>query len=1045
MRTSRLRSIGSSIAPFGLAAAALGQPSPFSGALSPSIPYAQFNFPMDVDEDGDIDLLNVGYHLAYLANFGNGGMGPQQVLAFVSSYQFDAAKGDLNGDGRPDFAVVAADEYSGPGHLRVIRSTGIGQYGSRSTHLLTTPLRAVALGDVDRDGDLDAMVASNGIALHSFRNDGLGTLIGPSNHTVSVVMHDLAFIDVDGDGDVELACVPGVASGGVSVYSFDAAGVIEPPPTTFSAPHAPTRILVADLNDDDRDDIITAGSGAAFYSILLNNGTGGFHGAVTHALPASTGSIDAVDIDADGDLDLVFGSSGATTISIATNVGDGTMLPVVSMPTSGSAITHADLNKDGLPELIGTFLVPYLPTPGTADGVVVHWNRGDGRFALRKDGAPADQSADAISMDFDGDGHLDILCTAGESIRLRHGIGNGTFGPIVSYPIDGSVRRLCLADVNGDGEDDIAAATQSTSGIVVLLGTGGGEFADSVRVLSGYACSGLSAVDVDSDGDLDFVSAISGGIGIVRNNGDMTFQAPQIITTYVGAQVATAADVDGDGDPDIAATLYGQKNGTGTYHKLLSIYKNDGTGSFTKWQEAAAGLQPRDDVLLVDFDGDGDRDCLFVDSRSSLYLRRNDGNGTFGTWTSGFFGSGVTRISVADVNADGQLEVLAANTTGMRATVLTMYNGLFVTAHFAMRSSLIGTAITAGDFDEDGLVDIAVGGTTVLIQDDPASLPVDGACCTPAGACVQNVSGYECTELGGSFLGPTSTCLGVDCEAAPPPLGACCLGPYLCEQLSAAGCATVLGTYLGNGLSCAEGLCDPTGACCTAPYACVELTGADCATASGDYLGDDTTCAQGVCDPVGACCVGPYVCNVLSATQCAAVLGTYLGDGAACLGGVCDPVGACCIEIGVCDLLTSAQCSASGGVYKGDYTGCTPGLCDEPTGACCFACSPAGPVSPCPDFSNSPAFCIELSADDCSEAHGLYSGDNTACIGAACVCAADINGDGRTNATDFAVLASHFGQSPASCMTRPEGDLNCDGAVTLADFLILAGDFGCGN
>lgn len=57
-------------------------------------------------------------------------------------------------------------------------------------------------------------------------------------------------------------------------------------------------------------------------------------------------------------------------------------------------------------------------------------------------------------------------------------------------------------------------------------------------------------------------------------------------------------------------------------------------------------------------------------------------------------------------------------------------------------------------------------------------------------------------------------------------------------------------------------------------------------------------------------------------------------------------------------------------------------------------------------------------------------------------CAADITCDGATNAGDFTVFASNFGQGPGA--THNLGDLNGDGLVNATDFVILAGAFGCG-
>jgi len=55
-------------------------------------------------------------------------------------------------------------------------------------------------------------------------------------------------------------------------------------------------------------------------------------------------------------------------------------------------------------------------------------------------------------------------------------------------------------------------------------------------------------------------------------------------------------------------------------------------------------------------------------------------------------------------------------------------------------------------------------------------------------------------------------------------------------------------------------------------------------------------------------------------------------------------------------------------------------------------------------------------------------------------CAGDVDGDGETGLSDFAILAANFGLMGAS---RSDGDLDDDGYVGLSDFTILAGGFGC--
>lgn len=56
-------------------------------------------------------------------------------------------------------------------------------------------------------------------------------------------------------------------------------------------------------------------------------------------------------------------------------------------------------------------------------------------------------------------------------------------------------------------------------------------------------------------------------------------------------------------------------------------------------------------------------------------------------------------------------------------------------------------------------------------------------------------------------------------------------------------------------------------------------------------------------------------------------------------------------------------------------------------------------------------------------------------------CPGDVNGDGRTNANDFAIIAANYTAGPNWDLSR--GDLNDDGFVNATDFTILAGGYGC--
>ena len=155
--------------------------------------------------------------------------------------------------------------------------------------------------------------------------------------------------------------------------------------------------------------------------------------------------------------------------------------------------------------------------------------------------------------------------------------------------------------------------------------------------------------------------------------------------------------------------------------------------------------------------------------------------------------------------------------------------------------------------------------------------------------------------------------------------------------------------------------------------------------------------------------------------------------------------GACCIGNGCVDDVDPIACSTFCGIFVSDESTCASIAC-ETFGACAFHCALAAPAI-CPDPVNIVSNrCVVLTDTECAAAGGRFIGGDCNCAEPSMFpCAADVTGDGHTNAEDFTVFASHFGEGGPDCNALWEGDLNCDGAINAADFVILAGDFGCGN
>ena len=161
----------------------------------------------DADGDGDLDVFATqnGKQRTLFSNDGAGRFTPK---AMGTSYIYDAQAGDLDNDGDLDLVLLTVSDSS-PAVFdgTVLLNDGKGAFLENAAGLLVDATRTIALGDVDRDGDLDVFMASWGAAGarnpadQVWLNDGNAHFKpGDAPLTGSI---QILFADLDGDGDLD--------------------------------------------------------------------------------------------------------------------------------------------------------------------------------------------------------------------------------------------------------------------------------------------------------------------------------------------------------------------------------------------------------------------------------------------------------------------------------------------------------------------------------------------------------------------------------------------------------------------------------------------------------------------------------------------------------------------------------------------------------------------------------------------------------------------------------------------------------------------------
>ena len=182
------------------------------------------------------------------------------------------AVGDLNGDGSVDLFFANTSDGHGAGSGQVYLNDGSGHFSDSGQLLGSANDRAVALGDIDRDGDLDAVMVSDGVNT-VWENDGHGSFVNTGQTLGSSVSRDVQLADLNGDGNLDAFIVN--TSGGNQVWSNDGYGHFSNSGQALGTQNGQD-VALGDLNGDGYLDAYVVNYAGQPDHIWLNDGSGTF-------------------------------------------------------------------------------------------------------------------------------------------------------------------------------------------------------------------------------------------------------------------------------------------------------------------------------------------------------------------------------------------------------------------------------------------------------------------------------------------------------------------------------------------------------------------------------------------------------------------------------------------------------------------------------------------------------------------------------------------------------------------------------------------------
>ena len=519
--------------------------------------------------------------------------------------------------------------------------------------------------------------------------------------------NNVAVSDLNGDGNLDLI-IADYGSDAISVLRGTGNGTFLPQEMFATGLH-PIQLAVGDFNSDGRPDLAVSNSGAGTASVLIGNGDGTFQSEVSYAAGARPSTVVVGDFNRDGRQDIAVVNQDSNNLSILLGNGDGTFQAqsVLSVGALPYGLAAKDLNGDGNLDLVTANV--------TSQNVSVLLGNGDGTF--QSPIAFATGSSDPVAVaidDLNADGKPDLVVTnqAGSTVSVLLANGDGTFQPQVSYGTGANPGdSISVADFNHDGKLDIAVANISSNTISLLHGNGDGSFQTQVVFATGERPIDVAAGDFNGDSRLDLAvtNGISDTVSVLLGTQPVA-QGPSYLFTHVNDAPPQFVIAPADTLDIVVA---------GNAYAAIGVLNQGGSPLHFSTPFAAVDTGvPSVAVTLADVNGDGTLDAVTAQSSGPFgtSVSLGNGDGTFAAGVAVFTGDdnaglGHVAVAVSDVNGDGRPDIVTADAYHKVHVNLGFGDGTFNGFVDTLTSSDAIRAVAVGDIDGDGKVDIVTTGT----------------------------------------------------------------------------------------------------------------------------------------------------------------------------------------------------------------------------------------------------------------------------------------------------------------------------------------------
>ena len=315
-----------------------------------------------------------------------------------------------------------------------------------------------------------------------------------------------------------------------------------------------------------------------------------------------------------------------------------------------------------------------------------------------------------------------LIALLNESFNTTYGgtqITNESFADATSFGTDSEPREIRSADLNRDGLADLVVANNGSNSFSVHRNTSSSpndiSFAQKMSYQSGTGVIAIELADIDGDGfqDVIVVNQNVKSISVFRNSssdGSITFESQNNFTTGNWPHAITSADLDGDGKLDLITV--------NSLANTISVLRNNSAGPGSVSFETKIDY-PTDEFPIflkaTDLNGDGRPEIITSNINGntiSIFSNKSDTPESIvlDPKIDIATGSGPWGISVGDLNMDGIMDLAVANVNSSTVSIF-KNESTGQTLEFAEKIDFnTGTSprgIDLGDLDGDGKLDMA--------------------------------------------------------------------------------------------------------------------------------------------------------------------------------------------------------------------------------------------------------------------------------------------------------------------------------------------------